>query len=69
VSTKEFDITGGNYSTADVDTARSSNKIFSMDGNYSTLMWIHQNPPTKDIALKEITVPLKRICENSPTKD
>jgi hypothetical protein len=37
VSAEEFDITGGNYSTADVDTARSSNKIFSMDGNYSTV--------------------------------
>ena len=33
------------------------------------LMWIHQHPPTEDIALKEITVPLKRICENSPIKD
>jgi hypothetical protein len=37
VSAEEFDITDGNYSTADVDTARSSNKIFSMDGNYSTV--------------------------------
>ena len=33
----EFDITGGKYSTADVDTARSSNKGLSMEGNYSTV--------------------------------
>ena len=33
----EFDITGGKYSTADVDTARSSNKRLSMEGNYSTV--------------------------------
>ena len=35
VSAEEFDITGDNYSTVDVDTARSSNKRFSMEGNYS----------------------------------
>ena len=33
----EFDITGGKCSTADVDTARSSNKRLSMEGNYSTV--------------------------------
>jgi hypothetical protein len=33
----EFDITGGKCSTADVDTARSSNKGLSMEGNYSTV--------------------------------
>ena len=33
----EFDITGGKCSTADVDTARSSNKRLSMAGNYSTV--------------------------------
>ena len=33
----EFDITGGKCSTADVDTARSSNKRLSMKGNYSTV--------------------------------
>jgi hypothetical protein len=33
----EFDITGGKFSTADVDTARSSNKRLSMEGNYSTV--------------------------------
>ena len=33
----KFYITGGKCSTADVDTARSSNKRLSMDGNYSTV--------------------------------
>jgi hypothetical protein len=33
----EFDITGGKCSIADVDTARSSNKRLSMEGNYSTV--------------------------------
>ena len=33
----EFDITGGKYSTADVDTTRSSNKRLSIEGNYSTV--------------------------------
>jgi hypothetical protein len=33
----KFDITGGKCSTADVDTARSSNKRLSMEGNYSTV--------------------------------
>ena len=33
----EFYITGGKCSTADVDTARSSNKRLSMEGNYSTV--------------------------------
>ena len=33
----EFDITGGRCSTADVDTARSSNKRLRMEGNYSTV--------------------------------
>ena len=33
----KFDITGGKCSTADVDTARSSNKGLSMEGNYSTV--------------------------------
>ena len=33
----EFYITGGKYSTADVDTARSSNKGLSMESNYSTV--------------------------------
>jgi hypothetical protein len=33
----EFDITGGKYSIADVDTARSSNKRLSMEGNYLVL--------------------------------
>jgi len=37
VPAEEFDITGGNYSTADVDTAISINKRLSMDGNYSTV--------------------------------
>jgi len=37
VPAEEFDITGGKYSTADVDTARSSNKRLSMEGNYSTV--------------------------------
>ena len=37
VPATEFDITGGNYSTADVDTARSSNERLSMEGNYSTV--------------------------------
>jgi hypothetical protein len=33
----EFYITGGKCTTADVDTARSSNKRLSMEGNYSTV--------------------------------
>ena len=33
----EFYITGGKCSTADVDTARSTNKRLSMEGNYSTV--------------------------------
>ena len=33
----EFYITGGKCSAADVDTARSSNKRLSMEGNYSTV--------------------------------
>jgi hypothetical protein len=33
----EFDIIGGNYSTADVNATRSSNKILSMKGTYSTV--------------------------------
>jgi hypothetical protein len=33
----EFYITGGKCSTADVDTARSSDKRLSMEGNYSTV--------------------------------
>jgi hypothetical protein len=33
----EFDITCGKYSTADVDTTRSSNKRLSIEGNYSTV--------------------------------
>ena len=33
----EFYIAGGKSSTADVDTARSSNKGLSMEGNYSTV--------------------------------
>jgi hypothetical protein len=33
----EFYITGGKCTTADVETARSSNKRLSMDGNYSTV--------------------------------
>ena len=37
MSAGEFDITGGKFSTADVDTARSSNKRLSMEGNYSTV--------------------------------
>ena len=34
---REFDITAGKHSTADVDTARSSNKRLSVEGNYSTV--------------------------------
>jgi hypothetical protein len=37
VPAREFDITGGKYSTADVDTTRSSNKRLSIEGNYSTV--------------------------------
>ena len=37
VPAEEFNINGGNYSTSGVDTARSSNKRFSIDGNYSTV--------------------------------
>ena len=37
VSAGEFDITCGKCSTADVDTARSSNKGLRMEGNYSTV--------------------------------
>jgi hypothetical protein len=33
----EFDIIGGNYSTADVNATRSSNKRLSMKGTYSTV--------------------------------
>jgi hypothetical protein len=33
----EFYITGGKCSTADVNTARFSNKRLSMEGNYSTV--------------------------------
>jgi hypothetical protein len=33
----EFYITGGKCSTADVNTARSSNKRLSMEGNYDTV--------------------------------
>jgi hypothetical protein len=37
VSAGEFDITGCRCSTADMDTARSSNNELSMEGNYSTV--------------------------------
>ena len=37
VPAEEFHSTGGKCSTADVDTARSSNKRLSMEGNYSTV--------------------------------
>ena len=37
VPAEEFNINGGNYSTADMDTARSSNKRLSVEGNYSTV--------------------------------
>ena len=37
MSAGEFDITGGRCSTADVDTAISSNKRVSMEDNYSTV--------------------------------
>jgi hypothetical protein len=33
----EFDITGVNYSTADVDTAKSSQNRLGIDGDYSTV--------------------------------
>ena len=33
----DFDITDGNYSIADVDTAKSSNKRLSLEGNYTTV--------------------------------
>ena len=33
----DFDITGGNYSTADVDTANSSQNRLGIDGDYSTV--------------------------------
>jgi hypothetical protein len=35
----EFDITGGKCSTADVNTARASNKGLSMEGNYPAF-WV-----------------------------
>ena len=37
MSAGEFDITGCRCSTADMDTARSSNNELSMEGNYSTV--------------------------------
>jgi hypothetical protein len=52
VPAREFDITGGKCSTADVDTVRSSNKRLRMEGNYSTVYEVMPKFPNKRLSME-----------------
>ena len=52
MSATEFDITGGNYSTADVNIPKSYNNRLSMDGNYSTVDVDMTNSSNKRLSME-----------------